>query len=309
MSLVSAIIPTYNQSEELERAVKSVLEQTYPDIETIIVDDASNDETQKIIEKYTDKYEQITSRTHIRNRGGAAARNTGIDAASGDLIAFLDSDDTWNKEKISKQVKKIQSTTSDCVYCGIDYQQSGRAKRIRTFIRRAFKLRQDRGVREGGEDLIPEILSMQFDLGGTSTLLLTADVVSRVNGFDERFDRHQDWEFMLRVLKNHEISYVDEKLVNKFETGRPSADKIYGAKKLYFNKFSEEIRSAEQSGYEVIRNHRLHLAQSYLIQGEFSEAIEWLIKLNLDLSDFPILVWYTLIGLGRLRNGKDTHLE
>ena len=97
--LVSTVIPTFNRGWSICRAVKSVLCQDYPNIEIIVVDDGSDDDTEEKLAPYTDRIRVLKQ----KNKGVSAARNAGIKAAFGDLIAFLDSDDLWESDKISKQ--------------------------------------------------------------------------------------------------------------------------------------------------------------------------------------------------------------
>ncbi len=111
--LISVIIPTYNRADTIERAVDSVLAQTWPDIETIVVDDGSKDQTLKVLEKYGDKIRVIAQ----KNQGPSAARNNGIRAARGEVISFLDSDDSWLPEKTERQAKLLQRTASAGVGC------------------------------------------------------------------------------------------------------------------------------------------------------------------------------------------------
>jgi glycosyltransferase involved in cell wall biosynthesis len=100
--LVSVVLPTFNRGYCLERAIRSVLGQTYPDWELIVVDDGSTDDTQAVLESFKDP--RIRVFRHSVNRGVAAARNTGLAAARGEFIAFLDSDDEWRPDKLTKQL-------------------------------------------------------------------------------------------------------------------------------------------------------------------------------------------------------------
>ncbi|MFZ1988674.1 MAG: glycosyltransferase family 2 protein, partial [Alphaproteobacteria bacterium] len=95
---VSVVIPVYNRANLICRAVESVLRQTYSPYEVIVVDDASSDKSAAIAEAIRDPRVQVI-RNEV-NRGGGAARNIGIDAALGDYIAFLDSDDMWHRDKL-----------------------------------------------------------------------------------------------------------------------------------------------------------------------------------------------------------------
>jgi glycosyltransferase involved in cell wall biosynthesis len=110
---VSAIIPTYNRARTIERAVNSVLGQSWQPIEVIIVDDGSTDQTADILARYGDRIRLI----HQKNEGPSAARNTGIKAAQGEIITFLDSDDSWLPDKVERQVQLLQATESQGVAC------------------------------------------------------------------------------------------------------------------------------------------------------------------------------------------------
>ncbi len=111
--LVSAIIPTYNRARTIERAVNSVLGQSWQPIEVIVVDDGSTDQTTDILARYGDRIRLIRQ----KNEGPSAARNAGIKAARGQIISFLDSDDSWLPDKVERQVKLLQATESQGVAC------------------------------------------------------------------------------------------------------------------------------------------------------------------------------------------------
>ena len=103
----SVIIPVYNGAETIERAIDSVLAQSYQPIEIIIVDDASTDKTHEIVQfKYAGRIQFIQK---ILNQGSSAARNKGMDVATGDYIAFLDADDAWHKDKLMLMNTILQS--------------------------------------------------------------------------------------------------------------------------------------------------------------------------------------------------------
>jgi glycosyltransferase involved in cell wall biosynthesis len=101
---VSVVIPTYNRARTIERAIDSVLAQTFQDFEVIVVDDGSQDETKGVLSRFGDRIRLIIQ----ENRGVSAARNTGIQAAHGKWIAFLDSDDEWHPAKLEKQMECLQ---------------------------------------------------------------------------------------------------------------------------------------------------------------------------------------------------------
>ncbi|MCG8314450.1 MAG: glycosyltransferase family 2 protein [Pseudomonadales bacterium] len=114
--LVSAVIPAYNYAKFVAEAVDSILEQSYSPIEIIVVDDGSTDNTAEVLAGYGDKINYI----HQKNGGLSAARNTGIKAAKGEYIAFLDADDIWHPEKIEKQLRLAEDTGNEIVLCTSD---------------------------------------------------------------------------------------------------------------------------------------------------------------------------------------------
>ena len=119
--LVSVIIPTRNRVEMLCRAVNSVLSQTFDNLECIVVDDESHDNTEKVINSFED--DRLKYFRHEKNKGASAARNTGIRQSQGEFIAFLDDDDEWLDEKLEKQVNLLENLPSKygMVYCWMDY--------------------------------------------------------------------------------------------------------------------------------------------------------------------------------------------
>src|SRR5262245_45342203 len=118
MSRVSVIIPTHNRADFLRGALSSVLNQTYQNFEIIVVNDASTDDTAKVVAAFED--ERIRFIRHDTNKGGSAARNTGILASKCDYIAFLDDDDEWLPDKLRKQMEILLASPPEVagVYTG-----------------------------------------------------------------------------------------------------------------------------------------------------------------------------------------------
>ncbi|MBV9741078.1 MAG: glycosyltransferase family 2 protein [Hyphomicrobiales bacterium] len=198
---VSVVIPAYNRKDTLVRAIRSVLKQSLPPLEIIVVDDGSTDGTREFDFCKIDPRLRVIR--HPANRGGGAARNTGIDAAQGPWIAFLDSDDEWLESKLERQFEAIQQGFGDktLVACNV----------LRTFEDGPAILYNPAPPGNGA-------LSEYFLVGGgtlqTSTLLLPTDLAKRVR-FDERLARHQDWDFVLRLVQaGAEVIYIDEALVS-----------------------------------------------------------------------------------------------
>ncbi|HII60985.1 glycosyltransferase family 2 protein [Pyrococcus horikoshii] len=118
--LVSVVLPTYNRAKVLPRAIESVLNQTYTNIELIIVDDGSRDNTKEIIREFQSQDERIVYLRNKRNLGANAARNIGIMHSTGEFIAFMDSDDMWLPWKLERQIKIMYSSLNSypIVYSG-----------------------------------------------------------------------------------------------------------------------------------------------------------------------------------------------
>lgn len=187
--VVSVVIPTRNRSRLVARAVGSVQRQTYPQLEIIVVDDASNDDTAAVVQSLADA--RIRYVRHERNRGGAAARNTGIRAATGDYIAFLDDDDEWEPEKTAAQLPALAAC--DVVLCTGD-KTPGAGRGTRKVVR------------------LDDLRLGRFTAGGTGVLMAKAHVL-RQTMFDETLPRYQDWDLFIRIALKHKVEYLDLPLV------------------------------------------------------------------------------------------------
>ena len=196
---VSVIIPTYNRARVLRRGVESVLAQTYQDFEVIVVDDASSDDTQDVLLKITDPRLRLIR--HETNRGATAARNSGIEVATGVFVAFQDSDDEWLPEKLAKQMALFQANPSaSVVYSGMLRNEADGTvyipgPQIRT--------------REG--DLLDSLLYENFV--GTPSMVVRRECLEETGGFLEDLPRFQDWELVIRLAKRYPLHLVDEPLV------------------------------------------------------------------------------------------------
>jgi len=302
MTTVSVVIPAYNAEETLPKTIASVCAQTYDDLEIIVVDDASTDDTAAVLDRFDDPRIQFFS--HEENRGGSAARNTGIKRATGDYIAFLDADDEWHPRKIEKQLDELKRRSDEwvAVHCARSFQMGMRA-RLGYVLAKVVGTRKKAPPREGGEELIKEILLLNLSTGA-STLLVDREVVREIGGFDPAFPRHQDWEFLIRVLQQGYLAYVDEPLVVKHGTGRPSAAVHEDAKNRLLSKFAEEIETLENQGYPVTHVQRLHLAKLYLEEGYPGRAREQIRLSSVSSPELLSLGWSFVGGILRRATGS-----
>ncbi len=198
--LVTAIITTHNRLSLLKRAIDSVLQQTYSNIELIVVDDASTDGTSEYCLNKSFNYIYIPK---SESRGGNYARNIGIKAAKGEYIAFLDDDDYWLPSKIEKQVSLLNSIEIvGLVFCGM-------VNHILTFGDEKYIDNPPKRCNRG--DMSKRILtSIPFV---TSTLMIRKSILDTVGLFDENLRYWQEYEFAIRLSQKVYIDFVDENLV------------------------------------------------------------------------------------------------
>ena len=197
---VSVVIPTYNRKEATIRAVQSALDQTLPPAEIIVVDDHSSDPAPAAELLALDP--RIRLITHTRNRGASAARNTGIDAASGNWIAFLDSDDLWFPHKLARQFREMESISEGEAFgCTNVLMQLGGDKN------------KPYNAQPPGTQHLSEYFLIDGCTFQTSSLLVPTALARRVR-FDERLKIHEDWDFVLRLVRDGaKFSYLHEPLV------------------------------------------------------------------------------------------------
>lgn len=217
---ISVVLPTYNRAQVLPRAMRSVLDQSYGDLELIIVDDASSDGTEQIVRSFDDP--RIRYFRHEQNRGAPAARNLGAREARGRLIAFQDSDDDWLIGKLEKQMATLAvSGGADVVFCAFIRSGDGRRQRV-----------PGPGLQVRDGNLLPQLLHENFV--STQTLLITRELLDEVGGFDETLGRFQDWDLAIRLAAVARFRLVDEPLVIVHDTpGSISTDDVAGAAALH----------------------------------------------------------------------------
>ncbi|PCR89642.1 glycosyltransferase family 2 protein [Natrinema ejinorense] len=299
MTRVSVIIPTYNRAATLPIAIDSALEQTVDDLEVVVVDDGSTDDTDSVLAAYDDP--RVRPVVHATNRGANVARNTGLEYARGEYVAFLDSDDEWHPEKLERQLAALEDRSSDWVgtYCDSAYDLSGTTGRLRSTAAAVLARGDDEPTREGNEELIGEILADNVQPGAGSTLLVRTEVARDAGGFDEDLDRFQDPEFCLRVLEQGKLAYVDEVLVRREDTGHPSAAVVANASERYRSAYAAEIDRFEDRGYEIRSSHELVLAKRYFAAGRFLRGAWHFRKAAASPRAYPGVGWVAGVGVRR----------
>jgi glycosyltransferase involved in cell wall biosynthesis len=208
---VSVVIPTYNRATTVPRAIESVLAQTVTDLEVIVVDDGSSDDTEKVLgQRFGDRIRYYPQ----ANQGASVARNRGVEQARGEWIAFLDSDDLWEKEKLEWQFKALDQFGPQCGGCYTDVQFFNHSE-----TRTMFQLVEHEFRHEGTMGAKPDVLERLVRPGGSgmvvclSSLVARADWVRKTGGFDPELLYSQDSEFMFRLAMLTGFCYVNLPLV------------------------------------------------------------------------------------------------
>ncbi len=234
--LVSVIIPTYKRPSDLNRAIQSVLNQEYTNIEIFVVDDNDPNtperlQTETLMDAYSDN-SKVFYLKHNKNRNGSAARNTGWKASNGKYITYLDDDDEISVAKIRKQVECLEALDDTWGACYT-----------------AYKLIKPNGGYQvssecrSGDVYIYALMRTMF-MGSGSNLFLRKKVVDEIGGYDESFIRNQDIEFMARALEHYKLAYIDEPLLSIHqEIGRTSRtyEQINSYSEHYLNKFEDRL--------------------------------------------------------------------
>lgn len=195
--LVSVIIPVYNRPELLVRSLRSVAGQTIRDLEILVVDDGSTIDIRPSLSKLDDS--RIRFLQHPYRRGVSSARNTGMDAARGQYVAFLDSDDYWRDRKLERQLAFMGATPN------------ARPVSCTAFTIKTMR-NPDGEPRHSAETCTHKSLQVGCGVSPGSTLLGTADFLRKIGPFNEAMSRLEDWEFLLRCTSDGPIPILGEDL-------------------------------------------------------------------------------------------------
>jgi glycosyltransferase involved in cell wall biosynthesis len=211
--LVSVVIPTYNRAQQTIAAIESVLAQTYPNFEIIIVDDGSTNGSDQAIKRFigekTNGGHQIFFCSQP-NQGAGAARNTGISKARGEYIAFLDSDDFWVPEKLESQVQVLEQLKDECGVCFTDARLvNNSGMDISSFHVHGRNYQQAIGIDRNATKLLADSFSGFW----VSSLLVRADIARKIGGFSPDISFVEDRDFHFRLSLVTSISYVNKQLI------------------------------------------------------------------------------------------------
>jgi glycosyltransferase involved in cell wall biosynthesis len=207
---VSVVIPTYNRADKVGKTIESALTQTFTDFEVIVVDDGSSDDTGRILrEAFGDRIRYFAQ----ANQGASVARNKGIEQARGEWIAFLDSDDLWEKDKLESQLEALERFGPACGGCYTDTRLFNHAEE-----RTLFQMAEKSYRHVGPIGINKDVLKLLVRPGGAgmvvclSSFLVRADI-AKTRGFDPQLLYSQDSDFMFRLAMITGLCYVNRPLV------------------------------------------------------------------------------------------------
>jgi glycosyltransferase involved in cell wall biosynthesis len=206
---VSVVVPAYNAATFLAGAIDSVLGQTLPPAQVIVVDDGSTDDTPGVIARYA---ERVTA-VRLANGGVARARNAGARMATSRWIAFLDADDEWLPTKLERQIARAGDDVALVYTDRFNVGARGPLPPVQSEIQPLY---------EG--DVFLDLLRLGNHVT-LSTVMVRRDVFERLGGFRETFRNAEDWDLWIRLAAEHRVAACHEPLVNyRFHAGMKSGD-------------------------------------------------------------------------------------
>lgn len=255
---VLIVIPTYRREDRVERAVLSALNQTYPYVKVVVVDDngKGNDHqlnTEQILGKYI-RNNKITYMVNEVNSGGSFSRNQGLFSCESDFVTFLDDDDEIYPNKIEEQVNCLEKlgTEYSCCYSAYD-----------KLLADGVKYLSSESV---AGDCYAYALSRSIYVGSGSNLLVRTIVAKQVGGYDISFKKNQDLEFLARVLKGYLLAYVDKPLFlvhYEIRENNFSNEVLVTAESKFIETFNKEIDSLGK--YKAKRIYRIIAIERFRI--------------------------------------------
>jgi glycosyltransferase involved in cell wall biosynthesis len=259
--LVSVVIPVYNRASTIQRSIESVLHQTYPVFEIIVVDDGSTDDTRDVVGSIMDK--RIRLIRHQINSGVSSTRNDGMKEARGKYIAWLDSDDEWFPEKLNEQVLILESSsdnTAKACYTAFELEEKGRSLVI-----------------------IPDLpdqktLFLGCGLAAGSTLLFERQVLDQIGVLDEHFVRYEDWDWLLRYCRTYRLLGIGHPLARIHFTPHRSARIVESSANYFLEKYQVDLEHKGIFGKKAVAMRWMEVARFYAEEHNLHKTVLNLIK-------------------------------
>jgi glycosyltransferase involved in cell wall biosynthesis len=265
MPIVTAVIPTFNMGVYVADAIRSVLGQTLRDVEIIVVDDGSTDDTPDVVATFGTQVQYLFQ----PNTGQGAARNRAIRAAKGKYVAFLDADDVWLADKLRRQVELLERMPNVALAgCG-------------------YSVRDERGTRVLFEVIRPDFPShatlrrmlsiCQLLPGSGSGVVVRRSCFEEVGVFDESLRIAQDWDMWVRLVQHFEAKFVPEVLLVIRKNSQKPGFRTLANEELYVGRVIEKNTPEHLKGHAYAVMHA-RLGSGYLSSGNPGEAQRQLIR-------------------------------
>ncbi len=267
--MVTVVITTYKRKLDIvERAIRSVVAQTYRDWELIVVDDSPEDyeyrlEIKKMVNRYANDY-QVVYHANPKSSGACFSRNVGLEMARGEFIAYLDDDDEWVPSKLERQTEAMNNADGHvalvyCPYYSID-EETGQKKAVKKPMRSGM--------------LYEYLLEVGNIFGGMSMPLMRTACVKDVGGFDILMQSAQDIDLWLRLAKKYPVIYLDEPLVNYYIHGGDQISTNPYKRIAGLTRLNEKNRDYLETHKKVKWKREMGLIEFYVQAGERKEALK-----------------------------------
>tara|TARA_Y100000590_G_scaffold470772_1_gene669992 strand:- start:43476 stop:44312 length:837 start_codon:yes stop_codon:yes gene_type:complete len=273
---ISVIIPTFNRAHTLKRCLDSVLNQTYPPFEIIVVDDGSTDNTKELLKDYEGKI--IVHK--IENSGVSSARNYAIERCSGDWVALLDSDDEWLTNRLQEQVDYLKIFPNIKLVHGEEI-----------WIRNGKRVNPKKIHKKTGGYIYQNCLPLCCI--SPSASLIKKEVLEEFGGFDESFPVCEDYDLWLKITSKYEVGYIESAIITKYGGHEDQLSRKYFAMDLW------RVRSMKRMlNSELMKDDRLATIDELIRK---SEILIQGYKKHENLGDLPEVESYLKFAVAAKR--------
>ncbi len=263
--VISVVIPTYNYGRFIGEAMESVLDQTLTPGEIVVVDDGSTDETEAVVREFGERVRYVRQ----ENRGVSEARNRGVAETTGEWIAFLDADDTWEPTKLETQAARFAADEKiGLVHCGM--------REFDTVTGSTINLRLDGDEGQVADDLL--LWERPVVNVSGSAVMVRRKAFVEAGGFDPRMKCGEDWDLCYRISRRYKVGFVAEPLVN-YRSHRAAAHHNVDNMERGMGMFYEKAFATGDPGVMRLKrraygNYHRVLAGSYLHAGRWGKFVE-----------------------------------
>lgn len=268
-ALTSVIIPCFNSERWILETLSSVYSQTYPNIEVIVVDDGSVDNTKELVLSFDEKI----SYYYQENKGPSAARNLGIKKARGDYIAFLDSDDVWEQDKLSKQVNFLEKNEDvHLVFSNVTLINE-QGETLYTHFNK---------VPSEKDEIIKKFFEGNITMN-TPSIVARRDSVINAGGFDEELPLREDHFFLMMMTHKYKIFHFKEPLVKRRVSQQSMSnsiepEKVFNLNTPFLLKSLEEFPFLSKYKKSVYSRMNATIGKGYWKNGNYTEGLKYMIK-------------------------------